>query len=58
MAKFYVQFEPVVGGINFATNRLYNFYERDETTTQHKYSVFEMRWHTRKNQISSFGETD
>jgi len=36
MAIFYVQFEPVVGGINFATNRLYNVYERGVTTTQHK----------------------
>ena len=36
MAKFYVQFETVVGGINFATNRLYNFYDRDVTTMQHK----------------------
>jgi hypothetical protein len=25
---------------------------------QEKQSAFEMRWHTRRNQIPSFGETD
>jgi hypothetical protein len=28
MAKFYVLFEPVVDGLNYASNRLYSFYER------------------------------
>jgi len=26
--------------------------------TRNEYTAFEMWWHTRRNQISSFGETD
>jgi hypothetical protein len=36
-AKFYVLFEPGVDSLNYASNRLYNVYERGINTTQHKH---------------------